>query len=80
MFIKYLEKESTPTPEVKLNAEQMIQEQNAKKGPAFNPFMTPIPTSQAIQTPSSEGNIMTSSASAAALPVFPSHILKEVLQ
>jgi len=74
----------------------MIQEQKAKKGPAYNPFMAPIPTSHPVSGLTvtvgeggvgggeggggGGGNLMTSSTSAAALPVLPSHILKEVLQ
>ena len=80
MFIKYLEKESTPIPQIQLNAERMIQEQNVKKAHTFNPFMAPIPTSQATKVTGTAtgGNIMTSTATP--LPLFSSHVLRNVLQ
>ena len=81
LFVKFLERESSPQPTLRLPAEAMAREeqqrhQQHRSKPAFNPFAVPLSTS-ASELTSPLSHTPDSSASPATLPLSSadSHIL-----
>ncbi len=83
LFVKFLERESTPTPQMRLPAEQMAREQQERHQQerrtkaAFNPFSSPVTTTTVPQpvpvggaTNTSDSHILMKPMTASSLPMF----------